>query len=102
MAAWAGRPWTGADRRTSGDSFQQRVEQGPVVGKLTGLELRIERLAIDGHFEATATGGHEFQGGRPLLEVFEQESRQTDGSRLVVSDGAVLDPDLHGASKARS
>src|SRR6266853_5598408 len=58
--------------------------------------LREYQIAVDGHFEDAARRGHQpdFGIGNFMLQL----SRQTGGSRLVVSDDAVLDDHAHGPS----
>ncbi len=53
----------------------------------------MERFSIGADFEGAATGWNEGERRNPIAE-FEYLSRQTDGFRRVVSNAAVLDPDL--------
>jgi len=58
--------------------------------------LREYQIAVDGHFEDAARRGHQPDFGIGYLML--QLSRQTGGSRLVVSDDTVLDDHAHGPS----
>jgi hypothetical protein len=61
-----------------------------VSAQLRFLEYR---LPIDAHLKSPAAGADQLQlgVGEPVPNV----SRQTGGSRLVVSNDAILDADLH-------
>ena len=79
-----------------------------VVGESTALQLREHQFAVLGHFEGPPVTRDEQQGFDPVLVLLEQLLRQTGGSRLVVSDSAVGQLDLHvtlqerGSHKSRS
>ena len=72
------------------DSSKDRVE----VWELTRLQFGINLLPIHDDLERAATRGHQAQRFDALLES-QKFFRQTDGPRLVVSSGAILDYDLN-------
>jgi hypothetical protein len=51
-------------------------------------------LAIDADLKAAAAGRHQREAADGLFEL-QEFVRQTDGTRLVVSDCAVFDDDFH-------
>lgn len=57
--------------------------------------LGIKQVAIDGHFKHAPFSGNDLQRCDGLLVRGKQIVRQTDGSILVASDGAVFDRDVH-------
>jgi hypothetical protein len=59
-------------------------------------ELGEDERVVLLHLEAASIGRDQDQGLDVALESLEQLLRQTDGMRLVVSDRAVADLDLHG------
>ena len=65
------------------------------VGKLAGLQLRVDQLVVDCQLETAATGGFQFQTLKFLFELSQHFGRQTDGLGLVVSSRAVPQVDLH-------
>lgn len=75
----------------AGDVGHQRG----LVGELSGGKLRVQQLAVNGDLEAAAIGWRQLQPGDLALERREQSLRQTDGLRLVVSQRAVTDVDIH-------
>ena len=68
-------------------------ENSAGVRKLTGLFFGVDFLAVDAHFENSATCRYERERTNILFEP-EQFFRQTDGMRLVVSDAAIFDGNL--------
>ena len=54
------------------------------------LQFRVNDLPIDGDLEGSAARRHQLKRANVLLEL-QEFLRQTDGVRLVVSSGAVLD-----------
>jgi hypothetical protein len=64
------------------------------LGVAVRLQLGIQRLAVDAHFEAASFGGHQGDRLDLGLELFEQVDRQTGGAIGVVSDSAVDDLDF--------
>ena len=66
--------------------FEDRVR----LRELPGLQLGMDFFAIDADLKRAAARGHEGQPANVLLEP-QQFFRQTDGMRLVVSSGAILD-----------
>ena len=60
------------------------------IGEFAGRDLGMNLLSINGDFEDAAGGRNQLQRRNTMLE-FEQFVRQTDGMRLVVSSGAILD-----------
>jgi hypothetical protein len=63
----------------------------------TELGLLEHRLSVGDHLESAASRRGHLQLG--VGEALTNLSRQTGGSRLVVSDDAVLDADLHCSAK---
>jgi hypothetical protein len=59
------------------------------------LSLRPDQIAIDLDLERPSTGRDERKRRDPVLLVFQQLRRQTDGFICVVSGDAVLDLDVH-------
>jgi len=51
--------------------------------------------AVQEHFETSAGGGLQLQGGDPVFELFQNFPRQTDGVRHVISGGAIFNFDRH-------
>ena len=68
-------------------------DNGIWIRKLAGGELGMNLFAIDRDLKRAATRRHQFERTDVLLEL-EQFVRQTDGLRLVVSSGAILDGDV--------
>ena len=87
------------DRQCSNSTSLQlladRLDRPLLIGKLPGLELRVERLTVDRQLETAAAGGDQLQVLDLLLVRVEKLGRQTDGLRLVVSHGAVFQLDVH-------
>jgi hypothetical protein len=73
--------------------FDQRIG----IRELTGRELGMQDLPIDGDLKGAAAGRDQLERTDVLLEL-QEFLRQTDGMGLVVSSGAVFDADLdtHG------
>ncbi len=69
--------------------MSQLIEDRVLVGKRAGLQLRVNRLAVDDDLEAAAVGWDQRERAHLLLEHPENLRRQTDGLRLVVSSSAV-------------
>ena len=81
----------------------EMLQSGPnfrVFGEAVGLELGKDFLAVHQHLEPPVVERLQLQAGNALLEFFENFLRQTDGSRFVLSSGAVFDNDLQGLSPA--
>ena|SRR6266446_1513762 len=69
---------------------------GPLlVRKLSGFQLRVNQVTVDAELEASAALGNQFELLDLLFVSAQQLARQTDGLRLVVSHGAVLEFHLH-------
>lgn len=66
------------------------------VRELAAGEFGVHQFPVDGQFEAAAAGRLQFEALQLLFEFREDLARQTDGTRLVVSGGAVTQVDLHG------
>jgi hypothetical protein len=66
-----------------------------LIGKCTGLQLRVEQLAVHTEFEASAGGWDERQTLDALFVLVEQFRRQTDGFWLVISHCTILEFDVH-------
>ncbi len=79
-------------------SGEQDVQDLLRIRERPGATFRPDRLAVHLDLEATPVGGNQFETGDAALQFVEQEGRQTDGFRLVVSDRAVLDADVHGSA----
>src|ERR1051326_610134 len=71
------------------------VEHLLLIGKLAGLELRVEQFLVNRQLEAAAAGGDQLQVFDLLFELGQDLGRQTDGSWLVVSNRAVFQRDVH-------
>jgi hypothetical protein len=63
------------------------------VREFAGLEFGIDQLATDDDLKTAAARRDEFQGTDTFLER-KEFGRQTDGLRLVVSKGAILNADV--------
>ena len=63
------------------------------IRKTSGVQFRMNLLAVDRHLKRAAFRRHQRQGLDVLLQL-EELVRQTDGMRLVVSSRAVFDGDL--------
>src|SRR5882672_6849648 len=66
-----------------------------VLGEAAGTQLGEDELVVLLHFEAASIAGDQDEFGDVALVRLEQFLRQTDGTRLVISDRAVADLDLH-------
>jgi hypothetical protein len=77
-------------------AFSDQPEHLALVGELSGLQLGIHQLAIERQLEAAAARGDELQPLNLLLISFQNAARQTDGLRLVISEGAVAKLNFHG------
>src|SRR5262245_48931231 len=73
------------------DGFEHRL----FVGEFAGLELRINKLTVDGDFKATATSRDEPKVLDLLFVSREQLGRQTDGLGFVISHRTVFEFQLH-------
>ena len=71
------------------------LEDGVGIGELPRLQLGIDLLAIDADLKAAAARRHQREAADFLFEL-QEFVRQTDGTRLVVSDRAILDDDFQG------
>jgi hypothetical protein len=76
-------------------SLLNRVDDGTFFGELVCGKFRVDKFTVDGDLETSAAGGYQFEIFDLLLESAQQIARQTDGFRLVVSDGTVLQFDIH-------
>jgi hypothetical protein len=82
-------------RRPSTRAFRDLADDRFFLGKLAGLELGVDKLAIDRNLEPAAVGRHEFQVRKLLLARPKDLFRQTDGLGFIVSSGTVDDADGH-------
>jgi len=69
--------------------LSQLLQDRVLVRKRTGLQFRVDRLAVDDKLEAAPVGRDQRQRAHLLLECTEDLRRQTDGLRFVVSSSAV-------------
>ena len=58
-------------------------------------QLGEDQSSVDSYFEGTSIGGNHRDGLDARFKRFEQFSRQTDGTRSVMSDRAVFDGNDH-------
>jgi hypothetical protein len=72
------------------------------VRKRPGLGLRVDRVVVQPHLEATTRTGSQDQVCEPVLELAANRFRQTDGFRQVASTGAVFDLELHAVLSSAS
>jgi hypothetical protein len=72
------------------------AQHAAFVGEFAGLQLGVDRLAIERDLKAAAAGGEELQT-LDLLFIFRQDlACQTDSLRLVASNRAVTQLNVHG------
>ncbi|GJM23517.1 MAG: hypothetical protein DHS20C15_34320 [Planctomycetota bacterium] len=71
----------------------------PVFRETPAREFREDQFAVLLHFEGAAVARNQEQGFDGALVLLEQLFRQTDGSGLIVSNGAVGDLELHGVGR---
>lgn len=83
-----------ADRRLP-QSLPDLGQHGGLVGKLSGLELRVDQFPTDGQFKASATLRDQRQILDALLVLGQEFGRQTDSLWLVVSHRAVFKLHVH-------
>ena len=65
------------------------------IGKLAGLELRVNQFLVGAQLKTPAAGRDQLQVLNLLFVRAQQLARQTDGLRLVVSHRAVLKLQVH-------
>ena len=85
-------------------AFQQpcdRCFHFPVLGVASGLLLGVDEPAVHFYLVDPSPGRDEGQLLDVRLEVRQQLLRHPDGARCVVSELAVRDADLHGASSVQ-
>lgn len=70
--------------------------------ELAGAELRVDQFAVEADLEAPAAGRDQLQVVDLLLERGQELGRQTDGLRLVASDRAVRQLDVHAGPPRES
>lgn len=73
------------------EHFDHRV----FIGELARLQFGVYEIVVDAHFETSAPGGNQEQAANLLFECGQDFRRQTDGFGFVVSNGAVLQSDVH-------
>ena len=73
------------------DLFDDRI----LVGKLPGLQLRVDEFAIGSKLEAPATGRLKLEALDTLFVAGQQFLRQTDGLGFIVSLGTVAEMHVH-------
>jgi hypothetical protein len=66
-----------------------------IFGKPAGLELRVNQLPINAHFEAASAGRNQNEPLDPGLELRNEFLGQTDRLGFVVSNLAVDNFDIH-------
>ena len=71
------------------------------LGELSGLQLGIDEVPVDGYLEATATRRNQLQFANFLLVSRQKLARQTDGLRLIVSNRTILELQMHGDLPSR-
>jgi hypothetical protein len=72
------------------------AQHAAFVGEFAGLQLGVDQLAIERDLKAAAAGGEELQT-LDLLFIFRQDlACQTDSLRLVASNRAVTQLNVHG------
>ena len=76
----------------------QLVENLFLRGEAAFVVFAEEKLIVGGHLENAAAAAYELAVD---AELFLDFSRQTGGSRKVVSNAAVIDSDLHFCSLSR-
>ena len=69
-----------------------------VLGESPFLHLAVDKVTIDGDLESASIRRNQDEGFDVDLELFQQLFRQTGGSFLVASLGAVFEFELHGVS----
>jgi len=74
------------------------VQHPLFIGKLTGVELGIHQVPIQGQLKTTARGRDEFEIADLLFVSGQQLARQTDGLRFIISHGTIFQFDLHKPS----
>ena len=74
-----------------------------MLGKTAGVELGEDELAVQDDLKTPSPGGDQDELAEVGLEVLQYIRRQTDGSGLIASHGAVLDThplELHGGLRS--
>jgi hypothetical protein len=73
-------------------------DQLPLVGKLTRLQFRVDKFAVDRQLEAPATRWFQFKPLDLLFVLGKNFGRQTDRLWFVVSSGAISQVNLQQCS----
>jgi hypothetical protein len=82
-------------RLASTESLLDVGHDGVVVGELPRLQFRVDELSIDTDLESAPVGGDQAQLSDAPFDRSQDLVRQTDGLRLVVSNRAINEFQLH-------
>jgi len=66
-----------------------------MFGESAGLQLGMDEFAVDTHLESAVFRRDEYEARNPVLEMWENGGRQTDGFGFVVSDRTIDEFQLH-------